>query len=213
MTEECPDLNFVDLHRLAEPEARVEQVVGHAWRIERGTPLGPLAEGHRLKVGETVAVAANSEVVAGPLLLKGGRRGRAHALVASSSFRPSPSRADVPRLLRQLAQIEREVGSRGLDPLQASQMPPRTAHERAHAAEFALLNLCLPAARMLPERLARELEAVVLFVSEETAFVAFSQVDVRRLRAVMEALERPVHTHLVQPEVIRELIPKIYGSS
>jgi hypothetical protein len=208
-----PDVSFVDLHRMSRSPVTVEQVRGRAWRVHDGGRLEALSEGERLEVGDTVALAADTELHADGLVLAGGRFGKTHSLVSISAFRGSPSRGDVPKLLRQLAQIESEIQDRpSADPLAAAQSPPRTPHERAQAAEFALLNLSLPAARLLPASLAHELRAVVVFVSDETAFVAFESVDVRRLRMVMEGLERPVHTHLVSGPVMDLLLERVYGA-
>ena len=205
-----PDLSFVDLHRVADTETRVERVVGKAWRVPEGGDPIPLVESHTLRVGETVAVEPGGEVLAGGLHLRGGRRGRAHSLVAASSFRPSPSRSDVPRLLMQLTGAERQRYRRGSDPLTESHPVPQTPHERARAAEFALANLCPAAARLLPEAVAREVRAVVLFVSEETAFTAFEQLTVDGLRRVMEDLERPVSPHVVPAGLLDALLDRVY---
>lgn len=202
------DASFVDLHRCSGDPVAVEHVAGTARRLREGAEPETITEGTVLEVGDTVALTAGSEVHAGPFVFRGGNRGRAHALVAASAFRASPSRADVPQLLEQLAQIDREGA---VDPL-ASQRPPRTPYERAAAAEFARLNLSLPAARLLSESAARTHRAVALFASDETVFVAFDTVDARKLRAVMEHLERPTSVHLVPVEVIDELLARVYGA-
>ncbi|MGF1509095.1 MAG: hypothetical protein ACFB9M_06285 [Myxococcota bacterium] len=209
----APDVSYVDLHRVSGSPLRVEHIRGRAWRVNDGGRLTNLDEGESLEVGDTVAVSAEGELQAEGLTLPGGRRGKTHSLVATSAFRSSPSRADVPKLLRQLAQIEQEIAGQGsADPLAAAQSPPRTPHEQAQASEFARSNLSIPAARLLSEALARELRVLVLFVSDETAFVAMEDVTVWRLRRVMEALERPVHTHLVTSTDMSALLEKVYGA-
>lgn len=207
---EAPDPSFVDLHRMARERVEVERIVGRAWRVLEGGRLVPLAVGDPIETGHVVAVAPGSEVFAEGLFLDGGKRGRTHSLVPGAAFRPSPSRADVPKLLRQLAQIEQEIQDKGNDPLAAAQTPPATPHEVAQAAEFARMNLSRAAGRLLPEQVARSVGAVVLFVSEETAFVAFESVSVGKLRQVMEALERPIHSHLIPEGLLPELMDAVY---
>jgi len=204
------DASFVDLHRSASETVTVERIVGTAQRLREGAEPEGVHEGMELRVGDTVALEAGAEIVAGGFVFRGGNGGRAHALVAPTAFRASPTRADVPQLLEQLARLEREDG---VDPVAAKQTPPKTPYERASAAEFARLNLSLPAARLLSERTARALRAVVVFVSDETAFVAFESVDAGRLRAVMEHLERPTNAHVVPGDVIDELLARVYGAA
>jgi hypothetical protein len=204
------DASHVDLHRAGSDTVTVERAGGAAQRLREGAEPEDVYEGMELRVGDTVALEAGAEVVAGGFVFRGGNGGRAHALVAPTAFRASPTRGDVPQLLEQLAQLEREGG---VDPVAAKHPPPKTPYERASAAEFARLNLSLPAARLLSERTARALRAVVLFVSDETAFVAFEAVDAGKLRAVMEHLERPTNAHVVPGEVVDELIARVYGAS
>ena len=148
----------------------------------------------------------------GTLKLFGGSRGRAHALVPADAFKSAPRRADVPRLLEQLAGIEAEAVKLGEDPL-AMQRGPETPHERAKASEFAKLNLTLSVARELPETIAREDRAVALFVSDDTAFVAVSTLDVAKLRRLMTALRRPVNPHMVDEDIIDALLAQVYVSA
>lgn len=206
-----PDPAHVELHRMARPSVRVERLAGRAWHVQDGKFTGELEEGDALQTGQTVALEAEAELLAEGLCLVGGRKGNTHSLVSMTAFRASPNRGDVPKLLRQLAQIEREIEGSGNDPLAAAQSPPRTPHERASAIEFARANLNMAAARLLPESLARRLKAMVIFVSEETAFVAFESVDVAKLRTVMEALERPIHSHLVPAGILEPMLDQIYG--
>jgi len=206
-----PDPAHVELHRMARPSVRIERVVGRAWRVHEGSFGDELEEGASLETGQSVALEPEAELLAEGLCLVGGRRGKTHALVPMTAFRASPDRGDVPKLLRQLAQIEREIEGSGNDPLAAAQSPPSTPHERASAIEFARANLNRAAARLLPESLARRLGAMVIFVSEETAFVAFESVDVAKLRTVMEALERPIHSHLVPEGTLASMLDQIYG--
>jgi hypothetical protein len=207
---EIPDTTLVDLHRVSRSPLRVSQLDGAAWRVPdegRPEPLGP---GDELGVGDTIAVAEGGVLEAGPLLLRGGLRGRTHRLVEPSAFRASPSRADVPRLLLQLTQIQEQMGHLGEDPL-AVRGGPETPFERCASADFARSNLVLSAARELPEALARAQGAVPLFVNEETAFVAMVEVSVTKLQVVMEALERPVTPHMVETPVLEELLERVYG--
>lgn len=196
---------------MARASVRVERLVGRAWRVEDGSFGAELEEGQSIETGQTVALEADAELLAEGLCLVGGRRGKTHSLVPASAFRASPNRGDVPKLLAQLSQIEREIQGSGNDPLAAAQSPPSTPHEQASAVEFARANLNRAAARLLPESLARSLGALVIFVSEETAFVAFETVDVAKLRTVMEALERPIHSHLVPTGVLEPIIDQVYG--
>lgn len=204
------DASFVDLHRAPSETVRVDRVVGSARRVREGAEPEPVHEGMALSVGDTVALAAGAEIQAGELIFRGGSGGRAHALVPAGAYRSTPSRNDVPQILQQLAEVEREGGA---DPIAAQQKLPSTPYERANATEFARLNLALPAARLLSERVARSLRAVVVFVSDETAFVAFERIDAPTLRAVIEQLERPVNPHLVPAAVIDELLARVYGAA
>lgn len=205
-----PDTTIVNLHRTPQGSQTVSIMTGHAWKFAEGqdTPE-PLSVGDVLVAGDTVAVAADSVVEAGTLHLHGGPDGYAHALVKDSAFRPSPSRADVPRLMLQLAQIEEQMGALGEDPLSVRE-GPETPFEKAASADFARCNLVKAAARELPETVARAERAVCLFVNEETAFVAVTDMSVAKLRALMEALDRPVNPHMVEPVILEELLTRAY---
>lgn len=205
-----PDTTIVNLQRAPQGSHVVVRVEGFAWRL-RDDEDAPsvLSPGDALEPGDTVAVGAQSMVEAGTIRLIGGPRGQTHALVKDSDFRPSPSRADVPRLLLQLAQIEEQMTSFGEDPL-AVRQGPETPFERAASADFARCNLVSAAANELPESIARSESAVCLFVNEETAFVAVTDISVTKLRALMEALDRPVNPHMVEPEIIEELLERAY---
>ncbi len=207
--KEQPDLTVVELHRVDGPLV-VESFDGDVWHFPDGRP-GPIAlqVGGPVQIGDTLALGPQASVSIGTLRLQGGRRGRAHALVPADAFRSAPRRADVPRLLEQLGDIETEARKLGEDPL-AMQRGPETPHERAKAAEFARLNLTLSVARELPEAVARENRAVALFVSDDTAFVAVGALDVAKLRRLMTALRRPVNPHMVQDEVIDDLLARVY---
>lgn len=206
-----PDTSVVNLHRTAGSPVRVDRVDGMAWRIREGAERAePLAVGDHLEPGDTVALAAEAQVEAGTLRLRGGVSGQAHALVKDGAFRANPSRADVPRLLLQLAQIEEQMGTDGEDPL-AVRQGPESAFECAASSDFARSNLVLAAARELPEAVARSERAVCLFVNEDTAFVAVTAISVAKLRALMEALDRPVNPHMVEEPVLDELLERAYG--
>ena len=207
-----PDLTVVDLHRVAGPLV-IQSIDGEVWHFPDGRP-GPLPVevGGAVEIGDTLALSAGARVLLGTLTLSGGRRGRAHALVPTDAFKAAPRRADVPRLLEQLAGIEAEAIKLGEDPL-AMQRGPETAHEKARAAEFAQLNLTREIATELPEAVAREYRAVALFVSDDTAFVAVSSLDVSKLRRLMTELRRPVNPHMVEDSVIDALLMRVYADS
>ena len=206
-----PDLTVVDLHRVEGPLI-VQSIEGEVWHFPDGRP-GPIEVeiGGQIQVGDTLALGAGARVLVGTLSLSGGRQGRAHALVPVDAFKNAPRRADVPRLLEQLAGIEAEAVKLGEDPL-AMQRGPETIHEKAKSAEFAKLNLTLSIARELPESIARADRAIALFVSDDTAFVAVSTLDVAKLRRLMTALRRPVNPHMVEDHVIDELLARVYAS-
>lgn len=206
---EQPDLTVVELHRVDGPLV-VQTVQGDVWHFPDGQP-GPLTVdiGGAIQVGDTLALGAEAQVLVGTLRLSGGRRGRAHALVPADAFRSAPRRDDVPKLLEQLADIEAEAVKLGEDPL-AMQRGPDSAHDKARSAEFARLNLTLSVARELSEADARANRAVALFVSDDTAFVAVSALDVSKLRRLMTALRRPVNPHMVRDDVLDQLLDEVY---
>lgn len=207
-----PDASVLDLHRVDGGPVPVRSVHGEAWRApEDSEDFSPLRAGEEVALGETVAVAAGGVVELPGLTLRGGNRGRAHALVSQGSFRSSPGRADVPRLVAQLEQIEKEMPPIGDDPL-TMQSGPITPTERAQSAEFARLNFDPEAAQLLGEAAAREAQAVCLFVSDETAFVAVRELTVPKLRSLIEGLGRPVSPHVVADEVLDELLERAYGA-
>ncbi len=208
------DTSVVELHRLLRSPAEVSSVEGAAFRVtEEGSELGRIEAGHAVAVGDTLALAPNAVVTVDHLVLSGGKRGRAISLVAESAFRSSPSKKDVPKLLAQLEEIDRQMLAQlGEDPLRMHR-GPESAYERAASAEFAQLNLVLKDARELPQERAEELRAVCLFFSDEAAFVAFSSVTIARLRALMELLNRPVNPHLVEDQVLDALLSRVYTPS
>lgn len=207
-----PDTSVLDLHRVDEGPSPVLAVHGEAWWSKRDDDdFEVLDVGAEVSVGDTVVVAAGGAVELPGLTLKGGNRGRAHALVGQASFRGSPGKADAPRLIAQLEQIEKEMTPLGEDPL-TIQSGPLTDTERAQSAEFARLNFDPSAAALMPESDARALEAVCIFVSDETAFVAVRALTVPKLRALIEALGRPVSPHVVDGAVLDELLERAYGA-
>lgn len=222
MTTTVIDTNIVDLHRLTSGEAiEVAQVTGDAWRVVLPAGLADAEEeapdpvrvvpGMSLAIGETLALGPGAVVVAGGSTYSGGRRGRAHSFVAEEENRSSPSRKDVPKLLRELAQVERTVVERlGEDPLE-SQRGPESPFERAMSREFALQNLTLEAARSLPEQPARNSRSVCLFFHDETACVATVGISVAKIRLLMEAIGRPISPHLVDEDTMRILLEMVYG--
>ena len=211
MTEQ-PDLTVVELHRVDGPLV-VQAIEGDVWHFPDGRP-GPIAVeiGGPVQIGDTLALAPGARVLVGTLDLKGGAKGRAHALVPVDAFKSAPRRADVPRLLEQLAGIEAEAIKLGEDPL-SMQRGPESPHDKAKSSEFAQLNLTLSVARELPESIARADRAVALFVSDDTAFVAVSALDVAKLRRLMTALRRPVNPHMVEDSVIDALLERVYAAA
>ncbi|MBX2810261.1 MAG: hypothetical protein KTR25_00560 [Myxococcales bacterium] len=206
-----PDTTIVNLHRTSSSPLCIARLEGIAWRISEDTnEAQELRIGDQISRGETVALAPQAVLEAGSLRLLGGSKGQTHSLVKEGVFRPNPSRSDVPRLLLQLAQIEEQMSSLGEDPL-AVREGPETAFERAASADFARCNLVPQAARELPEEVARQEGAVCLFVNEDTAFVAMSDLSVPKLRAVMEALERPINPHMIEADLLEELLERVYG--
>lgn len=202
----------MDLHRI-DGAVVVRDLVGKGHLVpESQKGAVPLASGTTVSVGDTIALDAGSEVRVGDRLLSGGRRGRAHAFVRNDAFKPSPGREDVPRLLMELRRVKAEIGALGKDPLETSELPS-TPYKRAVAREFAILNLDLDDARTLDAELACDNRAVVVFVSDETAFIATSRVTVPKLILLMTTLGRPVQPHLVDDEVIEDLLGRVYGAT
>lgn len=206
-----PDTTIIDLHRADEEALTVGPVEGEVQVVQgnQGIPE-PAIPGQRLTYEHTVVVAPGAQVVVAGLLLRGGRRGKAHGFVRGTAFRPSPGREDVPQLIAHLEQIEEQLRPLGEDPLQ-DEPGPVTPYEKASSAEYARLNLQLPIARTLDESLARMVRSVLLFVSEDTAFVAFARLSVPKLRTLMAELGRPIQPHLVEELVIDELLLRVYG--
>lgn len=213
MSKTMPDTTLVDMHRLPPEGVEVTRVEGEAWRIaEDAGTSEPLAAGLVLAVGDTIALGSGAVVRAGGLELAGGRRGHAHAFVSETAFRSSPSRNDVPKLLEHMSEIEEKMAVLGEDPLAAYQ-GPKTPLECARASEVAHLNLVMDAARELPEPVARRLGAVLVFVNDESAFVAMASVTFAKLRALMETLRRPIQPHLVEERTLCALFERVYGGS
>jgi hypothetical protein len=208
------DTTIVDLHRVSAQPLRVSAIEGGAFVVgesEEGEQhIARLELGGALKVGDTIFVDPGSRVEVAGLSLTGGRRGRAHSFVAQDAFKASPGVEDVPRLLSELAQIERQiVAQTGEDPL-AAQRGPVTPFERAMSADFALQNLEVEIARALPEAIAKREGAVALFLSGDGAHVAVQQISLKRLRALMEALSRPVTPHMVTEDTLTALLHLTY---
>jgi len=208
------DTSIVDLHRVPKRALSVLGIDGLAWRVLDADKGGvPLSVGEDIRAGETIVLDAGAEVVLETMVLAGGGRGRAHVFVPEDAFKTSPSKSDVPKLLAQLAQLERQVKEQaGEDPL-TEQLGPRTPFERALSSEFALQNLSLSCAHQLPEDVARREQAVVLFFHGDAACVAMPKMSVPRVRALMAALSRPVNPHLVDEETIHVLLESVYAAS
>lgn len=206
------DTTVVDLHRVSRRPLSVLGISGRAWRVKDASEPGiPLGVGEALGAGDTVVLEPNAEVVLETLVLAGGARGCAHALVPEDAFKTSPSRDDVPKLLSQLEQLERQVRDQASEDPLSEQPGPKSAFERALSSEFALQNLSTTAAELLPEAIARKESSVVLFLHGDAACVAMTQMSVRRVRAVMAALDRPVNPHLVDEQTIQVLLAMVYG--
>lgn len=205
------DTSIIDLHAVTAGPCPVLSVIGEAWfGPEEDDEFEMLSAGDEVKVGHAIMVAAGAKVELPGLTLKGGNQGRAHALVLQSRFQPSPNRDDVPRLITQLQQIEREMKPSGEDPLRM-QSGPMTAAERSQSAEFVWLNFDPEVAQLLQADDARRLGAVCIFISEETAFVAADDLTVPKLRELMQILDRPVNPHIVESVVLLELLARAYG--
>jgi hypothetical protein len=201
------DTSCVDFHRVPVGGLVVNRIDGKAVRVlDNGRRAEALELGTVLAVGDTIALEKGAIVVASDVVMGGGRNGRAHTFVGDRAFRSTPSRADVPTLVKQFEALQ------GLpeDPF-AAHRPPTTPYERALSADFARTNLDRAVALELGEDTARELRAVPLFLSEETAFIAMERVDLPRVVRLMTELARPVNPHLVPPEVVEELIARVYG--
>ena len=126
---EQPDLTVVELHRVDGPLV-IEAIQGDVWHFPDGKPgPTPVEVGASVQIRDTLALSAGSTVTVGTLRLSGGRRGRAHALVPADAFQTPPRRADVPRLLEQLAGIEAEAVKLGEDPLAMQRGPEDPARE------------------------------------------------------------------------------------
>lgn len=209
---DSPDTTIVDLHRLVSSPSEIARLEGEAWLVDEETDEAtPLRRGQEVKVGDTIALAPGAVVVVAGKILEGGRNGHAHAFVADSAFRSSPNRGDVPRLLDQLAEIERQMATKlGEDPL-AMHDGPKTEVEQATSAEFARLNLDDQCEARLPELVARAAGAVCLFCCDESVFIAMSKVSIDKLRRLMSALGRPVNPHIVDEAVLDELLDRVYG--
>ncbi len=215
------DTTVVDLHRVGRTAMDVLAVRGAAWRVRDANDVGtPLTAGDDLRVGETVVVAPEAELLVdsklpavGTLTLVGGPRGRAHAFVPEDAFRSSPSREDVPRLVEQLRQLEQQVEVGATEDPLAEQEGPETAFDRAMAREFAAQNLSLEAARLLPEDVARREGAVSLFLHGDAVCVALVRLGVGKIRRIMEAVRRPVNPHLVDAETLDALLARVYAAS
>ena len=210
---ETPYVAVVDLHVLQEPLS-VSSVTGDAFRVSSDGNLSDRLEaGARLEVGQIIFVGPGGLVEAGKERLEGRRRGCAHSFVELATVTASPGRKDVPRLIRDLAELEKQmVGTLGTDPLEM-QEPPSSAYDRSYAADYAFQNVDVECARLLPESKARELNAVCLFLAGESACVAVSGLSVRRLRSLMEALGRPVNPHMVDEETLSALLQAVYGAT
>jgi hypothetical protein len=206
------DPAIVELHRLESSPEQVIVIEGEAYRLSEGDAKTTerIVVPASVRIGETILVEPNARVILEHRVLSGGKRGRAHAFVANDAFRSQPNMADVPKLLDQLLQIEKQMEKLGDDPL-TSQKGPMTPFERAMAADFCRNNVVLEAARMLPEELARSSRTVCLFFCDESAFVAMHKMSIAKVRAVMEALGRPLNPHLVDDEVVDELLDRVYA--
>jgi hypothetical protein len=202
----------LQLHCLTEPEP-VLDIRGEAWHSnEEGVPSAPLRAGETLTPGQFVAVAAGSGVRTRSVEIAGGRRGRTHGFVSASAAQTTPSRRDVPRLLADMEKLEKRILDQfGQDPLEA-QGGPEQPFDRAVAADFAFNNLTLEVALELPERVARDAGAVCLFLSGDAACIALAEVSVRKIRILMETLQRPISPHVVDPQTLRTLLTSVYGS-
>lgn len=207
------DTTIVDLHRAGKKALEVVEVQGTAWRVADATIGDPIRAGDSLGVGDTVYVDAGGVVVLDGDRLEGGLRGAAHSFVPEDAFRSPPTLADVPKLVSQLEQLEKQVKEqRGEDPL-SEQSGPITHFDRAMARDFAIQNLTYEVAVELPETIARNERSVCLFVHGDAVCVAMTQMSVRRIRTLMSVLGRPINPHLVDEETIQALLAMVYSRS
>jgi hypothetical protein len=205
------DTTIVDLHRAGKHPLAIVSVRGTAWRVVEAAQGPPIFPGETVSLGETLFLDPGAEVEIEGGTLQGGKRGRAHSFVPEDAFRTSPSIADVPKLVSQLEQLEKQVAQQmGEDPL-AEQSGPRTSFDRAMAREFAIQNLTEEAAKLFPESVARGESSVCLFLHGEAVCVAMTQMSVRRIRTLMSVLGRPINPHLVDEETIQTLLEAVYG--
>lgn len=203
------DATVVSLHRLAGP-IEVEFVQGEAFFLDKdGRTQTSLAPGTQLKVGDTIFVAPHAQLRGARINLSGGARGGAHSFVAMDAFRSGPARKDVPKLLRHLEQIEGEFERLGEDPM-AEEKGPVTEAEHIYASDFALSNLVMAVALLLPEDASRRLRAVPLFLHNDTAVVASHGMELSKLRELTEVLGRPVSMHLVGAQALERLWKTVY---
>ena len=145
------------------------------------------------------------------VLITGGSRGLGRDMALGFAA----AGADLIIASRKLVNCESvaaEIEALGRDPLATSELPS-TPYARAVAEEFVTMNLNEQDSRELAADVAHRLRAIVVFVSEETAFVATSRVTVEKLIALMKALERPVQPHLVDDALIARLLDQVYGAT
>lgn len=203
--------DFVELRCLPPGASSVVSVTGAAWKLDEARgERDPIERGTDLRVGDTVFVEPAATLLVDAQTLLGGSRGRTYAFV-DKAVETSPSRRDVPRLIQDLAKLESQmVAHFGEDPL-STQRGPETAFELAASREYAIQNLMIEAALCLPEKVARDVGAVCLFFHGEAACVAMKGVSVKKIRALMEALGRPVNPHVVDDQTLRTLFDGVYG--
>ncbi len=206
--------DFVELRCLPPGAIGVAAVTGDAFKVDEvRVEREPLVRGAHVKVGDTIFVDKEASVQVDRLSLAGGRHGRFFMFVDDNAVHSSPSRRDVPRLIQDLSNLEAQMVEHfGQDPL-ASQRGPETPLERAASAEFAIQNLMMDAAVCLPEKTARDSGAVCLFFHGEAACVAVSSMSVKKIRALMAALGRPVNPHVVDEDTLRTLFDGVYGKA
>ena len=210
----APDASVVELHRVGEGDPLVlSEAAGDVWRVDEEAGSATRIEvGDALRIGDTIALSPGASAKVDAMILDGGKRGRAHSFVGPDAFVGSPSRSDVPKLVAELAQLERHLAEQiGPDPL-AAQLGPETPFELAMCRDFAVQNLTLAAARQLPEPLARTTRSVALFFHDESACVATSQISVAKIRVLMEALGRPINPHLVDEATLAHLLGLAYDA-
>ena len=198
---------FVDVHVISENLETIQKIKGNVYWLTESKELGDaVCEGDVLHRDAVLFLEAGAMLEFDRGCIHGGKRGKTHSFVDPDSIRDRPGRADVPRLLLDLEALKQKSE---LDPLE-KKFRIKTEFQLIAARDFAIQNLDIMAARSLPERTARDLDIVCLFLSGETACVAMAEVNLLKVHQAMTALKRPIKPHLIDTESMTLLLDKIY---